>query len=222
MNSGAIKKLVKKKQIKFLMHFTRVENLSSILKHGLLSRYEVESNHMGSLVTDSSRLDGYTSAVNLSISFPNYSMFYSKRQNMGGDWVVLFINPEVLYKKPCYFYSKNAACFAYDGLDDRSSGTHFQDMFSDLAINNLGNIVSRDDLSLPCSYPTNPQSEVLVFSKLIPAMIMGVVFLSTTTRSNYFMCNSDNSNVQPYISKSRANQFFFSSRQDWRYWSCKG
>lgn len=222
MKTNSIQKIVKKRNIEALVHFTRIENLSSILKHGLLSRNEVENNNMDSLVTDSSRLDGYTSAVNLSISFPNYRMFFSKRQNMGGDWVVLFIKPEVLYSKPCYFYSNNAACTTYSGLENRSSDAHLQNMFSDLAVNNVGDRASRDDLALPGNYPTNPQSEVLVFSTLSTAMIMGVAFSSDITRSNYFMCTSGNSNVQPYISKSIANKFFFSSRQDWRYWSCRG
>ena len=70
--------VIKRRNITELCHFTRVSNYESIMKYGLCSRAYLESHDVLSAeYSDELRLDGYIDAISLSVSFPNYKMFYS-------------------------------------------------------------------------------------------------------------------------------------------------
>ena len=71
-----IEKVVNERDIRWLMHFTRIENLESILENGLLPRNSFERLDIEPLTNDSLRLDGFLEAISLSIQSPNYKMFY--------------------------------------------------------------------------------------------------------------------------------------------------
>lgn len=104
-----IQKLVQKRHIKEVVHFTRIENLKSILKHGLLPRKTLEERQIPYKATDNNRYDGLLHASCFSISFPNYRMFWKLRQERGGSWIILSFSPGVLWKYECAFYPRNAA-----------------------------------------------------------------------------------------------------------------
>ena len=70
-----IQQITQARKIPHLVHFTRLENLDSILNHGLLTRAECAARQIASVNTDTQRLD-YQEAVCVSVSFPNYKMFY--------------------------------------------------------------------------------------------------------------------------------------------------
>lgn len=76
----AIKQIIKTRNILCLMHFTRIENLFNILKYGLLSKDILESKSINFRYTDDNRLDdGARNSICCSISYPNSSLFYRKR-----------------------------------------------------------------------------------------------------------------------------------------------
>jgi hypothetical protein len=105
-----MKDAVKEKEIEYIWHFTRLSNIDSILRHGLISRHDLENLGMQSDFNDEYRLDCQRNAICCSLGHPNYKMFYSLRQNDPNvRWVVLGIQPSVLWEKDCAFCVSNAA-----------------------------------------------------------------------------------------------------------------
>jgi len=165
-----IQQIAQARKIPHLVHFTRLENLESILNHGLLTRGECAARQIASMNTDMQRLD-CQEAVCLSISFPNYKMFYRYRmENPNARWAVLGIKPSVLWEKSCAFCKENAASANVSciPIEERRGPAAFSGMFDD-----FGEKV-RATLKIPDHYPTNPQAEVLAFDPIEPAHIFGV------------------------------------------------
>ena len=107
-----IASFLKENNIEYLVHFTPVKNLKSILEHGICSNKYCNEHGIKFIPTDLDRLDGYTDFVSLSVSFPNYKMFYKKRQTMDEDFAVLLIDSSVLKlydQKERKFSNKNVA-----------------------------------------------------------------------------------------------------------------
>lgn len=92
-----IKKRARALRITRFVHFTQSGNLPGISKHGLYSRRLLETKGVRFLPSDEGSFDGRLDWVSISVSLPNYKMFYSKMQNLKGEWAVLWIRPEVLW-----------------------------------------------------------------------------------------------------------------------------
>ena len=75
-----IRGIVRDRQVDLLCHFTRIENLPSILLTGLQGRSQLRQAGLEFCPIDFNRIDGCEGAVSLSVSFPNYKMFYNKRE----------------------------------------------------------------------------------------------------------------------------------------------
>ncbi|WDJ03214.1 DUF4433 domain-containing protein [Xanthomonas campestris] len=164
-----IQEYVAERGITHLVHFTREANLSSILNRGLLCRDHLIAG-TDAVFNDEHRLDG-TLATCLSISSPNYKMFYQLRKNNPEEkWVVIGVQPSVLWTLPCAFCVTNAAAGAVTALpiDQRKGLAAFQRMFEDWSDK------TRASLGIDAQYPTNPQAEVLVFSPIPIQYLMGV------------------------------------------------
>ena len=178
--------VIKRRKITELCHFTRVSNLESIMKHGLCSRAYLESgNVLSAEYSDEMRLDGYMSAISLSVSFPNYRMFYRKRrENADAEWCVLSISPEVLVDCCCKFSWMNAASREMRTYLEQSDGSSedFEKLFQDYGI------YKRDDIpiKIPDNYTTHPQAEVLVFDHIDCKYIQNV-----QDNGSFFRCRDD-------------------------------
>ena len=89
---------VKKRGVSFVWHFTRIENLESILQEGLVPRAYLEAKQANIVFNDQYRLDGHSDANCLSLGHPNYKMFYSLRKaNADQKWVVVAVKSEILW-----------------------------------------------------------------------------------------------------------------------------
>ncbi|MBB4606507.1 hypothetical protein GGR75_004097 [Xanthomonas campestris] len=164
-----IQDYVAERRITALVHFTREENLASILARGLICR-DVLAREGTTTFNDAYRLD-HTSAICLSIGFPNYKMFYGLRMsNQTQKWVVIGIRPSVLWTRPCAFCTANAASAAVSAipLPERATLGAFQAMFGDWGDK------PRSALGLPSDYPTHPQAEVLMLDGVSKDDILGV------------------------------------------------
>lgn len=101
--------LIDKRDIKYLTHFTRIENLPSILQKGLMPRKQLLLQGIRPEVNDWNRLDN-TDAVCLSVSFPNYKLFYRFRvKRPETKWAVILLDPIILDRCRCSFACRNAA-----------------------------------------------------------------------------------------------------------------
>ncbi len=142
------------RKIPYLVHFTPVANVESILEQGLRSR-EALAGHKY-VFTDEYRSDGWLDWISLSVSFPNYKMFYEKKNSLNNidGWAILLIKKEVLWEFDCKFILTNAASFGIRMFrDDKwSSVEAFEDMFNHIEYRNG---------ILDC-FTTDPQAEVMI------------------------------------------------------------
>jgi hypothetical protein len=162
------------RRIRQLTHFTRARNVASILEHGLCSVERAEQLGISPHVNDGLRLDGHRDAVSLSVSFPNYRMFFRYRQeNPAEAWAVLVIDPAVLWENRCGFCQRNAADHRMRTrpTGDLTSAAAFNSMFEEIE----GLPMRKQQGLLDCD-PTDPQAEVLVFGTIEPHRIKGIAF----------------------------------------------
>ncbi len=199
---------VKSREIDYLWHFTRIENITAILQEGLKSRLKLESRPHQPVFNDQYRLDGQRDSICCSIDHPNYKMFYALRQeNADQEWVVVGIDPSILWEKDCAFCSENAASNNVTNIpiEERKGVVAFNMMF-----NEIQGKPSREVLGIPKSCPTNPQAEVLVFNDIEPRYIEGAVFQTNNKVDEYSQLFPDFQIVY--------HRAHFMPRMDWRHW----
>lgn len=207
----AIREICNRQNIQQLAHFTHIDNLSNILRLGLVGRDKVRKslNPVTFKINDELRIDGHPEAVCLSISFPNYRMFYPYNQKSPADWVVISLRSEILWELDCAFCRENAASnnVRFVPIDIRRQVNALEDLFRDV------DQVKRSDLNIPASFPTNPQAEVLVFNRIHPRYIMKVYFYDHQARDYWFKKN-------PFVAPDllMVEREYFSPRCDYRFW----
>lgn len=161
---AGIRRVVEQRGITDLYHFTRAENFESILRHGILSVSTMQARGIRHWISDPERWDGRLNGISVSISFPNWSMFYKKRTTCDRPthWVVLSISPSILWTHKVEFYSNNAAA---GGMITRKRSAHcgaaaFRKLFEGPTR------ASEKGTPLPSRFPTNNQAEVMVFESI--------------------------------------------------------
>lgn len=194
--------ILKNKEIKRIVHFTKVDNLENILEYGVLSKETLELLGISYLPSDMYRLDGKLNGISTSISYPNYKMFYRKRMDDPNvDWAVITIKPKLIIDKlDTEFYSANAASGIYSLSDAPISNDDLLKLFDK----------KNRDLSIPESYTTNPQAEVLV---------------NNCITNNYFLTVETNGNIPKVKSLTRDahidyndSSLLFAPRKDYKRW----
>lgn len=138
IDKAAIRRRVEQRCIQCLCHFTPVDNLDSILTHGLLPRTKHKTVLGGKATAlcypDRERRDELLDATSLSISFPNATLFYAKRrEGYFRWWCVLRISPSIVWERDCFFLPANAASQFGKSLGARSldKPEAFDRMFSE-------------------------------------------------------------------------------------------
>jgi hypothetical protein len=212
--SEQIRDFCQQRQITDICHFTRIENLKGIISEGLLPRAELEKRPAASrpIFTDELRLDGFMDASCLSISFPNYKMFFQKRQESKDDnlWVVIVYDYSVITRLNCAFTVHNAAA-SVNILKDlrlRNNVESLAESFADFEN------IQRNELRIPDNYTTNPQSEVLAFEAIPANYIKRVVFFSPTSLNMWL---EEHRSIYPR-NKITIDKGKYSSRRDYKYW----
>ena len=211
-----IQQICKERGITTLCHFTRIENLQSILQRGLLGRNFLETQGEQFLFNDHDRADRCPEASCLSIGFPNYQMSYSireqKKKTEGvneAQWIVLLLDAKVLWELGCAFCQRNAAHKTVSSipLTDRQKPKALKGMFEDFYD------IKRQNLSIPKDYPTHPQAEVLVFDPIPMPYIKVIHFWDADAQESWL-----SSNIGADHETSCTNRYYFQPRCDYKVW----
>lgn len=179
-SSNKFNNIIDRRCIRELVHFTRAENLASILKNGIQSVTRINDNGICAVVNDTERRDRKLEGISTSISCPNHLMFYKYRKlNPSIDWVIILISPKILASKKCGFYRLNAAHHKMVNLDiaDISTPEALEGMF-------CGDDSARPSYLRDCD-PTDVQAEVMVFDTISPAEIVGIVFEDNAAKERW-------------------------------------
>ncbi|MEZ5985643.1 MAG: DarT ssDNA thymidine ADP-ribosyltransferase family protein [Hyphomonas sp.] len=171
LNVTEIQSEARKRGIPHLVHFTRCENLSSIVQHGLHSVAGCRAMGIDAFRNDKIRLDGKLDGTSLSVTFPNYRMFYKYRQlDKSADWAVLILSSRIIWEKECGFFKNNAADSRMRALPREQTMTPqaLREMFEDFEEPRKSWLRSYD--------PSDPQAEVIVYSSIEPSLIETVAF----------------------------------------------
>jgi hypothetical protein len=169
-----IASIVQDRQIEHVLHFTRLDNLSHILDHGLRARSELATADFDVRPSDEQRMDEDDDAVSVSISCYYPKMFEAKRYRAGDTpWVILCLHPSLLWNLPCRFYAQGVATKAtmYE-KGSRYGGWALQKLFDDRS-NETATEGFRAKFRLPPNCPTFPDAEVQVMRAIDPAFIIG-------------------------------------------------
>lgn len=202
--------------INVLLHFTRVDNLDSIMRHGLCLPTECVEKGITTVSNDGYRLDG-TDSICVSIAYPNYKMFFRYRcENPTVKWVILVLRPAILWETDCAFCVTNAASNTVTSvpLAQRRGVAAFEKMYDAFE----GKV--RADLQIPERFPTNPQAEVLLLEGAPRKYIAGLIFdwapLQTTHKAKY-----ENNKEYPGL-KTYLYANYFKPRIDYVSWPKNG
>jgi hypothetical protein len=181
MSKKDIKSFAKELDIPYLLHFTHIDNLESILENGLFSRDRVDEMGAGIVTNDEGRHDGRRNTISLSIAHPNDRMFSKYREN-AEEWCVLALRRRLLWELDCLFFKHNAADgrISRVGNEELSSIEAFKAMFEELE-----ELDSREDQCLEPYDPTDKQAEVLVFDHIPPEYMFGAVVSNRQVKKNY-------------------------------------
>ncbi|MBR3746078.1 MAG: DUF4433 domain-containing protein [Selenomonadaceae bacterium] len=158
--------------IKYLIHFTQTENLPCIQTYGLRARQDLENSQIFFHFNDVQRFDGFPNAISLSVTFPNYKMFYSLRQrDKSTQWAIILLDAyELLSNCDCAFHATNAANnrMRFTPLENRMTLAAFESMFYDDEL--------RKARSLEDNEPTDPQAEILCFNPIPTKFFKDIAF----------------------------------------------
>ena len=218
-----IERVIEKRNIKYLTHFTRIENLPSILQNGLLPRNQLFIQGIDFEINDMDRRDN-TDAVCLSISFPNYKLFYRYRMKKPETkWAVILLDPLLLDKLKCSFACRNAAS---NEMKARSAEESFSmealhEMFGEIRSGNI-----RYQMNLDSYETTDPQAEVLVHEIIDPRYIRKIIVLGmedldsvqdSLPKSALQIFTIENK-LRYYSKQRQEYRSYFDKRSDYQYW----
>ena len=202
--------LTNSRGVKYLVHFTPVENLRTILQYGILPRRELAESNIPAVMPDGDRFDSKHDCSSFSVSFPNYRMLSKKRfsSSEGGNYyAVILIDVDVIglfSSDDLFFFSTNAAVKDYRFEENRFmvKGVYaLKEMF-----------LGRRFPNLPAEYPSDPQAEIMIRGAIPPEYIDSI-----------FFCPNDDIDPFSYVppaakSKIKISKEYFDPREDYQFW----
>ena len=218
----SIRQFIKKNKLSCLTHFTRAENLKSILQTGILPASILSSNKTFSSVQRNSVTlpPEWSGLVSMNLSFPDYKLFNQLQKYEPSDWVILLIDLRVLMNFPCYFFPSRAVNFIEQAsapgqfLGEYQSASDLKALFTDMED------VKRKDLDIPPFYPTDPTSEVLSFFPIAPSDITQVYFPNDYKFNQWVLHNTEFAMTQDR-NRWTVGLEYFSPRSDYPFWKTK-
>ncbi len=112
-----IQEIIQKRGIRKLVHFTRLKNLESIYKYGILSRDQIEKEKIQVEFNDNWRRDTWLKTSSFSVTKKNsylFNVFVERYKTQESDWFEILISPSILTERKCIFCDHNAASRQFD------------------------------------------------------------------------------------------------------------
>lgn len=171
--SELIKRGIQARNIERLCHFTKSSKLLHIMssEDGILSNNFFDDLEEILDKNDRRRLDGKEDYVCCSVQYPN-SWYLDKIKNsdpLFQEWVILFINPELMLNNSTYFCHRNAASDYGSNLKRGFEG--FSAMFNQTV---QGKFLIRRPSSMLTCCTTDGQAEVLLYKNVPRSFITGI------------------------------------------------
>ncbi len=223
-----IREVLTTREITDLVHFTRIENLESILINGIVPVNKFAALNIEAIrndISNDNRIDRMKNCSCFSIHFPNSYLLNRFRRNQNTtnqNWVILIVDANVILssKHNTYFCRTNAAtCELGEYIfEERHSHkyykSHFEELFKDtINIESKGRTITRG-LNMPDNYTTDVQAEVLIENIIRPQYIKKVVFFDEFTKNNWLTLHRSkvlfSSGARPIYEVS---QYYFGERK---------
>ncbi|MGE7673470.1 DarT ssDNA thymidine ADP-ribosyltransferase family protein [Lysinibacillus sp. NPDC094403] len=171
--SELILKEIQERNIERLCHFTKSSKLMHILssEDGILSNEFFKDLDEVLNKNDKMRYDGKEDYVCCSVQYTN-SWYLDKikdKDSLFKEWVVLFINPELMLNSSTFFCHRNAA--SNYGRNLRNGYEGFSAMFKDTV---QGQYPIRRTNSMLSNCTTDGQAEVLIYKNIPRSYITGI------------------------------------------------
>ena len=172
-DKSAIVNFIKHREIRNILHFTHIDNLTSILDFGLQSRINLNLSNIKPMFSDSSRSEGIPQGIFCSIAYPNIWMLEQKIHSEGDVFAVLEIGENSLLDREFAAFPGNSATSFI-----RTDAT--QNPYEYVGVSGLKNMFLNDELRkkehIPRHVPTDLQSEIIFFDSLEKERIRRVHF----------------------------------------------
>ena len=172
-----IKKIIQQRKIQNLIHFTRFENLESILRSGFISRKILIEKKFYFEPNDTGRLDCKDDATCFSIEFPNSFLLNTfKKKYPHSKWVIIILNINLInhYSKK-HFCNRNAGGAAsWVNSDNSKNWLAFESMFDERI--NSKSPLRAEQFYLKDYLPTDVQAEILIEDIIDPQYIKCLLF----------------------------------------------
>ena len=199
--------VLNEQEIEYFVHFTNAQNLENIFKYGLLSVRELQNRGIEFVPNDMERFDNKLGGISLSVSFPNYRMFYKYQCARKCDWVILLIDPRPILELKCNFCTKNAASIRMRKRISLNPVFDFKNMFCENSLTK-----SREKSGIPKKFTTDPQAEILVMEDIPLSAIQGICFRDKEAFEKY------NYLLRGHGIKICIDETYFGKRMDYMYW----
>ncbi len=183
---------LRERSVRFLVHFTHIDNLPSIMKQGILPRSLI--NDKG-IVSDDMRLDGNEEYGCFSLTYPNYLMLYQKKKKSPCQYIILMIGIEALSEieeEGIIFFPGNAARSDMRGKGGYGTSA-IEAMFAENIFSKDGIKICRENQRLESQYTTDPQAEVQIKS-VVPAKYIRAIYVednSTRKKAEHMVAGAD-------------------------------
>ncbi len=168
------------RNITTLFHFTRIENLCSILQKGIIPREELIVSGAEYVYNDYHRMDGMLNCSCVSIEFPNTWLLRKKiSDNPGSKWALIELDANLLLKQKNYYAEHNAATYSVKcNLKEKTSVKAFENMFANPVHieKSDGSAETYTRNGLGYNLPTSDQAEILVEGIISNGFIKKVYF----------------------------------------------
>lgn len=155
----------KSKKIRHLIHFTNIDNVESIMQHGIIPRTTRIQKGIKFKWSDEKRSDEHPERSCFSVGWPNELMLYKKQEYEHMEFAILLIDISVIDK----IDSEN---IYYSAINAATSGASFsKGLYGAESLFKEDKERRREIFHLPDDFPTNIQAEILIRDIIPPEYI---------------------------------------------------